>query len=52
MNKPRTPFTATQSTYNRRMLREQAERHGRMLGRLIALNCVLTVICLVELIIK
>jgi hypothetical protein len=35
-----TPFTETQATYHRRALREQAEAHGRMLGRLFALEII------------
>jgi hypothetical protein len=35
-----TPFTETQAIYHRRALREQAEAHGRMLGRLFALEIV------------
>jgi hypothetical protein len=35
-----TPFTETQATYHRRALREQAEAHGRMLGRLFALEVI------------
>jgi hypothetical protein len=50
--KPRTPFTETQAVYTRRMLKQQAERHGRMLGLLIVLNIILTVIVLVELALK
>jgi hypothetical protein len=38
--KPRTPFTETQAVYNRRVMREQAERHGRMLGRILALEII------------
>jgi hypothetical protein len=52
MNRPRTPFTETQATYNRTQLRRQAEAHGRMLGRLVTLNIILAVIVLVELIVK
>jgi hypothetical protein len=50
--KPRTPFTETQQVYNRRVLKQQAERQGRMLGLLIVLNIILTVIVLVELALK
>jgi hypothetical protein len=35
-----TPFTETQATYHRKALQEQAERHGRMLGRLFALEII------------
>jgi hypothetical protein len=39
-----TPFTETQATYHRSALRaaerEAAERHGRMLGRLFALELI------------
>ena len=39
-----TPFTETQATYHRSALRaverEAAERHGRMLGRLFALEII------------
>ena len=39
-----TPFTETQATYHRgelaRQAREAAERHGRMLGRLFALELI------------
>lgn len=35
-----TPFTQTQATYHRRALKEQAEAHGRMLGRLFALEII------------
>ena len=34
------PFTETQATYHRRALREQAEQHGRMLGRILALEII------------
>jgi hypothetical protein len=37
---PRTPFTVTQATYNRRILQEQAERHGRMLGHILAIEII------------
>jgi hypothetical protein len=35
-----TPFTQTQATYHRRELKRQAEQHGRMLGRLFALEII------------
>ena len=35
-----TPFTETQATYHRGELKRQAERHGRMLGRLFALELI------------
>lgn len=35
-----TPFTETQSTYHRGELKRQAEQHGRMLGRLFALELI------------
>jgi hypothetical protein len=34
------PFTETQAVYHRRALREQAERHGRMLGRILAIEII------------
>lgn len=38
--KPRTPFTETQAVYNRRVLKEQNERHGRMLGMILAIEII------------
>ena len=35
-----TPFTETQATYHRGELKRQAEQHGRMLGRLFALELI------------
>ena len=35
-----TPFTQTQATYHRGELKRQAEAHGRMLGRLFALELI------------
>jgi hypothetical protein len=35
-----TPFTQTQATYHRAELKRQAEAHGRMLGRLFALEII------------
>ena len=35
-----TPFTETQATYHRGVLRAQAEQHGRMMGRIFALEVI------------
>ena len=35
-----TPFTQTQATYHRGELKRQAEAHGRMLGRILALEII------------
>ena len=35
-----TPFTETQATYTRQLLKAQAEAHGRMMGRLFALEII------------